>query len=221
MALRRINKELNERGTQHKFGDDLFKSTQYLTPIVWEAINEVVLGAKRIMKFLKTVARLVASENLPVCWTSPLGFPVQMMCYKKESKRVKTKMGDSIVKLSIASDTNVIDKRKTSQSVCPNFIHSLDAAVLQLAVVKAKEKGVDNFSMIHDSFGCTVSDNEIMAKAIRDSFCEIYQKDVLQDFANEMRQMLFNEKNLKKFPVSPVKGKLDLDLVRKSIFFCI
>ena len=64
-------------------------------------------------------------------------------------------------------------------------------------------------------------DNEIMAKAIRDSFCEIYQKDVLQDFANEMRQMLFNEKNLKKFPVSPVKGKLDLDLVRKSIFFCI
>ena len=43
----------------------------------------------------------------------------------------------------------------------------------------------------------------------------------MQDFANEMRQMLFNEKNLKKFPVSPVKGKLDLDLVRKSIFFCI
>ena len=216
-----IVKEKNERGKQHKFGDDLFKATQFLTPIVWLSINEVVVGARQIMNYLKTISRLVASENLPVTWTTPLGFPVQMMCYKKESKRVKTKMGDSIVKLSIASDTNVIDKRKTSQSVCPNFIHSLDAAVLQLAVVKAKEQGVDNFSMIHDSFGCTVSDNEIMAKAIRDSFCEIYQKDVLQDFANEMRQMLFNEKNLKKFPVSPVKGKLDLDLVRKSIFFCI
>ena len=216
-----IIKEKNERGKQHKFGDDLFKATQFLTPIVWQSINEVVVGARQIMNYLKTISRLVASENLPVTWTTPLGFPVQMMCYKKESKRVKTKMGDSIVKLSIASDTNVIDKRKTSQSVCPNFIHSLDAAVLQLAVVKAKEQGVDNFSMIHDSFGCTVSDNQIMAKAIRDSFCEIYQKDVLQDFANEMRQMLFNEKNLKKFPVSPVKGKLDLDLVRKSIFFCI
>ena len=216
-----IIKEKNERGKQHEFGDDLFKATQFLTPIVWLSINEVVVGARQIMNYLKTISRLVASENLPVTWTTPLGFPVQMMCYKKESKRVKTKMGDSIVKLSIASDTNVIDKRKTSQSVCPNFIHSLDAAVLQLAVVKAKEKGVDNFSMIHDSFGCTVSDNEIMAKAIRDSFCEIYQKDVLQDFANEMRQMLFNEKNLKKFPVSPVKGKLDLDLVRQSIFFCI
>ena len=70
------------------------------------------------MKFLKTISRLVASENLPVCWHTPLGFPVQMMCYKKESKRVKTKMGDSIVKLSIATDTEEIDKRKTAQSVC-------------------------------------------------------------------------------------------------------
>ena len=216
-----IIKEKNERGKQHEFGDDLFKATQFLTPIVWLSINEVVVGARQIMNYLKTISRLVASENLPVTWTTPLGFPVQMMCYKKESKRVKTKMGDSIVKLSIASDTGVIDKRKTSQSVCPNFIHSLDAAVLQLAVVKAKEQGVDNFSMIHDSFGCTVSDNQIMAKAIRDSFCEIYKEDVLQKFANEMRQMLFSEKNLKKFPVSPPKGKLDLDLVRKSIFFCI
>ena len=216
-----IIKEKNERGTQHKFGEDLFKATQFLTPIVWKSINEVVVGARQIMNYLKTISRLVASENLPVTWTTPLGFPVQMMCYKKESKRVKTKMGDSIVKLSIASDTNVIDKRKTSQSVCPNFIHSLDAAVLQLAVVKAKEQGVDNFSMIHDSFGCTTADTKIMANAIRDAFCEIYKEDILQKFANEMRLMLFNEKNLKKFPESPPKGKLDLDLVRKSIFFCI
>ena len=215
-----VAKELNERGTKHEFGEDLFKATSYLTPIVWESINDVVVGARGIMIFLKTIARLVASENLPVTWHTPLGFPVQMMCYKKESKRVKTKMGDSIVKLSIASETDEIDKRKTAQSVCPNFIHSLDASVLQLAVVKAKEAGVDNFSMIHDSFGCTAPDNRIMANAIRDSFCEIYKKDVLLDFANEMRMML-SEKNLKKFPDMPPKGNLDLDLVKKSVFFCI
>ena len=216
-----VTKELAERGTKHKFGDDLFKATAYLTPIVWESINDVVVKARDIMDFLKSVARLVASENLPVCWTTPkLNFPVQMMCYKTESKRVKTKMGDSIVKLSIASQTNVIDKRKTAQSVCPNFIHSLDASVLQLAVVKAKEAGVDNFSMIHDSFGCTVPENKIMADAIRDSFCEIYKEDVLLNFANEMKAML-SDKNLKKFPEMPVKGNLNLDQVKQSVFFCI
>ena len=216
-----VVKEKVERGTKHKFGDDLFKATAYLTPIVWDSINDVVVKARDIMDFLKSIARLVASENLPVCWTTPkLNFPVQMMCYKTESKRVKTKMGDSIVKLSIASQTNVIDKRKTAQSVCPNFIHSLDASVLQLAVVKAKEAGVDNFSMIHDSFGCTVPENKIMADAIRDSFCEIYKEDVLLNFANEMKEML-SEKNLKKFPKMPVKGNLDLEQVNKSVFFCI
>ena len=30
-------------------------------------------------------------------------------------------MGDSIIKLSIQSDTEEIDKRKTAQSICPNL----------------------------------------------------------------------------------------------------
>ena len=127
-----VEKEWKEKNKPHNFGRDLFKATNYLTPIVWESINDVIVGAKEIMGFLKKVSRLVASENLPVCWTTPkpLNFPVQMMCYKKESKRVKTKMGDSIIKLSIQSDTDEIDKRKTAQSICPNLIHSLDASCL-------------------------------------------------------------------------------------------
>ena len=215
-----VEKELKERGVQHNFGNDLFKATNFLQPIVWSSINDVIVGAKEIMDFLKKVSRLVASENLPVTWTTPLGFPVQMMCYKKESKRVKTKMGDSIIKLSIQSDTDVIDKRKTAQSICPNFIHSLDASVLHLAVVKAKQKGVTNFSLIHDSFGCVAPDVDMLSEAIREAFCEIYENDVLANWAMEMRQML-SIKNMKKFPNIPQRGNLDLSLVKQSVFFCV
>ena len=215
-----VEKELKERGVQHNFGNDLFKATNFLQPIVWSSINDVIVGAKEIMDFLKKVSRLVASENLPVTWTTPLGFPVQMMCYKKESKRVKTKMGDSIIKLSIQSDTDVIDKRKTAQSICPNFIHSLDASVLHLAVVKAKQKGVTNFSLIHDSFGCVAPDVDMLSEAIREAFCEIYENDVLANWAMEMRQML-SYKNMKKFPNIPARGNLDLALVKQSVFFCV
>jgi len=215
-----VVKEYNERNRQHEFGEDLFHATQWLTPIVWEAINEIIKGAKEIMKFLKEVSRLVASENLPVTWTTPLGLPIFMSCYKRESKRVKTQMGDSIIKLSLASDTKIIDKRKTGQSICPNFIHSLDASVLQLAVVKANELGVDTFSLIHDSFGVLAPDVRLMAKALREAFCEIYGRDVLANFAVEMKQML-SEKNQKKFPNIPQKGNLDLEQVKHSIFFCV
>jgi DNA-directed RNA polymerase len=74
--------------------------------------------------------------------------------------------------------------------------------------------------MIHDSFGCIAPDNRIMANAVRDAFCEIYKEDVLLNFANEMRLML-SDKNLKKFPEMPLKGNLDLEEVKKSVFFCI
>jgi DNA-directed RNA polymerase len=215
-----VEKELVERNKQHEFGDDLFKSTHWLTAIVWKSINDVIVGAKDIMKFLKDVAKLVANENLPVAWTSPLGLPIFMSSYKKESKRVKTKMGDSIIKLSVSSETDEIDRRKVQQSICPNLIHQLDSSVLSLSVVKGSERGIDNFSLIHDSFGVLAPDADKMSLALREAFCEIYSKDVLANWAMEMKQML-SEKNQKKFPPIPAKGNLDLDLVKKSVFFCV
>ena len=215
-----VEKQFKEKNVPHEFGEDLFKASNFLTPILWQSINDVIVGAKKIMKFLKDISRLVASENLPVTWTTPLGLPVQMMCYKKESKRVKTKMGDSIIKLSVASETDEIDRRKTQQSICPNLIHQLDSSCLQLAVVKASEVGIDNFSLIHDSFGVLSPDSEKMALALREAFCEIYSHDVLANWAMEMKQML-SEKNQKKFPNLPEKGTLDLELVKKSVFFCV
>jgi DNA-directed RNA polymerase len=74
--------------------------------------------------------------------------------------------------------------------------------------------------MIHDSFGCTAPENKIMADAVREAFCEIYSNDILLNWSNEMKAML-SEKNLKKFPTMPIKGNLDLDEVKKSVFFCI
>lgn len=215
-----VLKEEQDRGVYNPFKEDLFKATQYLMPIVWQSIGEVIVGAKNVMKFLQEVSRLVSSENLPVCWLTPNNYPVQMWNYETESKRVKTRMGDSVIKLTLLTNTDRISKRDTSQAVAPNFIHSLDSACLQLAVVKARTAGIENFCMIHDSFGVLAPDYDVMAVAVREAFCEIYEKDVLANWAKEMHDML-SEKNQRKFPKLPPKGRLDLALVKKSIFFCI
>ena len=81
-------------------------------------------------------------------------------------------------------------------------------------------KGIENFCLIHDSFGVLAPDYDIMAASIREAFCEIYEKDVLANWAKEMYEML-SEKNQRKFPKLPSKGKLDLALVKKSVLFCI
>ena len=88
------------------------------------------------------------------------------------------------------------------------------------AAIKAKEKGVTNFSLIHDSFGCVAPDVHKLSEAIREAFCEVYEQDVLTNWAMEMKQML-SEKNAKKFPHIPERGNLDLSLVKQSTFFCV
>ena len=215
-----VLKELQDRGVQHPFTNDLFKATQYLMPIVWQSIGEVIVGARQVMQFLQVVSRLVASENLPVSWTTPLNLPIQMWSFETESKRVKTKMGDSVIKLSILNNTDRISKRDTAQAVAPNFIHGNDACVMQLAINKAEKMGIENFCMIHDCFGVLTPDYTKMATAVREAFCEVYEQDVLKNWADEMYAML-SPKNQRKFPPLPVKGNLDLALVKDSVFFCI
>lgn len=214
-----VIKEFEERNISYKF-KDLFKATLFLTSIIWDSINEVIKGAKATMGFLKSIANLASSENLPVNWTTPLGVPIQMYNLKRKSKRVKTQMGDTIIKLAIASDTNKVDRRRQSQSICANFVHSLDASVMQLTIVEAAKQGIDALSMIHDSFGTVAPDVPKLSGIVRDSFVQIYQKDVLADFARQLKQML-SEKNKKKFPTLPEKGNLDLEVVRNSDYFCV
>ena len=74
--------------------------------------------------------------------------------------------------------------------------------------------------MIHDSFGCVATDVPLLSEAIREAFCEVYEQDVLTNFAKEMKDML-SQKNLKKFPNIPERGDLDLSLVKQSVFFCV
>ena len=59
-----------------------------------------------------------------------------------------------------------------------------------------------------------------LSEAIREAFCEVYEQDVLTNWAMEMKQML-SDKNAKKFPHIPERGNLDLSLVKQSIFFCV
>ena len=212
-------KEMVEDGKTHVWGDDLFKPSLFLSNIVYNSINECVIKADECMKWLQTVARLVANENLPVKWTTPTNFPVFMSYYEMESKRVKTKIGDSTVKLTVKSDTKKISKRRLSSSISPNFIHSLDSSMLQIAVVIAKRRGIENVSTVHDCFGILCSDAVEMNKCIREAFVNMYEKPVLENFRDEISKLL-SAKNRAKIPPLPNKGNLNLNLVLESDFFC-
>lgn len=190
----------------------------YLSGLVWDAIGEVVVAAREVMAFLQAIAREAAKADMPVIWRAPNGFLVRQNYMKSESKQVKTKLGDLEIRLSIRTDDDkTYDRSRQALGVSPNFVHSLDAAVLTLVAAELWERGVDSFGAVHDCYYCHAAATEEMAKAIRDCFVSMYdQVDVLEGFKAAMMPMLPEGFTI----ATPQRGSYDLnDLYDAEYFF--
>jgi DNA-directed RNA polymerase len=72
-----------------------------------------------------------------------------------------------------------INKRQQKNGIAPNLIHSLDATLMYRTVEKLKEQGVNDFMLIHDSFGVPANDIPKLNLAVRESFVELFHEDPL------------------------------------------
>lgn len=140
----------------------------YLSTHVWDAIGETVIAARDAMKYLQDMAGVMNKLDLPIKWTTPAGFPVVQKYMDKKERRIKTKIGDSIVYLNIKEESSVIiDKNKQKSAISPNYVHSLDAAALMKTVNGCLAQNIGNFAMIHDSYGTHAADSVALAATLR------------------------------------------------------
>jgi DNA-directed RNA polymerase len=132
------------------------------------------------------------------------------------ARTVKTAINGKTVKLTMYAELEKLDRRKQSQGIAPNYVHSCDAAHMMLTVVRAKQVGITNFAMIHDSFGTTAGDVEDLYHVVREAFVEMYGEiAVLEDFRDEILIQLSDNKKLDLEPL-PERGDLDLSKVCES-----
>lgn len=204
-------------GKANPFGRDLRKACNWLASTIWKAMDDVVVGPRKAMDWLREVSKTVAAENLPLTWTTPAGFLVQQRYPDLRKVRVKTKIGDQVIMVTLHENKPSLDKRKQAQAIPPNFVHSLDAAALMLTVNACQDQGVHSFAAIHDSYGTLPADMDTLATTLRQVFVKLYsERDVLADLAAEIGGVLPEGKTL---PLAPDKGSLDLNGVLKSEFF--
>jgi len=216
-ARQYIKDYIDERG-DHPFGEDAFGAAIYLSKHIWSSIGEVVVAARSAMDWLQKTAQIAASEGLPVNWTTPVGFPVLQSYVNMDSRTVKTKMGGAMIYHVLTEETTVIDRRRQSSGISPNFVHSMDAAALMLSVRRALEAGISHFGMVHDSYGTLAADMDTMAVCLREAFVELYQHDVLEECRGSILAGL-SEKKQRMVPPCPPKGNLDLAAVKQSVYF--
>ena len=211
-----IIRPAKQSGKEFPFQGDGYQGAQYMAKAIWVSVNKVLVKAGEAMKWLQHAASLAASEELPVRWTTPVGFPVVQAYPDMALSRIKSSLGGFVVKFTMYQEKGNLDRRKQSSGIAPNFVHSCDAAHMMLTVVRAKQAGIDNFAMIHDSFGTTAGDVEQLYHVVRESFVEMYSEiDVIESFRDEMVQQLSDE-NIEKMQELPQRGTLDLSKVCES-----
>ena len=203
-------------GEPFPFQRDGYAAASYMAKKIWIGVTETLVKASEAMKWLQEVASLAAKEDLPVRWTTPIGFPVMQAYPDVHDRRVQTAISGKTVYLIMKQDKDKLDRRRQRQGIAPNFVHSCDAAHLMLTVVRATQEGIHNFSMIHDSFGTTAGDAEKMFAIVRSSFVEMYDSvDVLGDFRGEILEQL-SEDLQAEMPEVPPNGSLDISKVVES-----
>ena len=220
---------------KHPFGEQGFKAAAYLAGYLYRAITQTVSRAADGMGFLKQIAGALAHESKPVCWTTPLGFPVVHSYHEWEIKRVDWWICDKTMPVHKADNDNcygtpmrrvrsniqvkptpIIKKSKQKSAVAPNVIHSNDASHLLMSVLGAKTEGITAFQLIHDSFGTHAGDVQKYRDIIRETFVKLYTDfDIFQALYDNAWLQL-SEKGRKKLPPVPTKGALDLSGVLKS-----
>lgn len=204
---------------QYVFGEDeYFKASKFLADVVWNSIGEVVVAARAAMDWIQTAAKAAAKEGLPLTWDTPDGFPVNQAYTKFGSKRVKTKLGETLmyIQLRVQKDKD-LDVKRQGNGASPNFVHSMDATAMRSYVMLARENGVTSFGLVHDSFATHAADTEMSAACIRQAFVDLYMNNrVLEDLREALVAVVDDPESI---PPVPSYGDLDLEATLQAPYF--
>ncbi len=181
-----------------------------LADAIFSCIEKMLRRPKAVRDWLEDLVGLAAEKGKPLRWTTPLGLPVINIYQPPDIKNLSTVVNarKRSTKLAVG-DKDGINKKKAANSVTANFVHSIDAAHLQLVVLAAAKEDI-NMVSVHDCFGTIAPDAGRLNDIIRDQLIHLHTR----------HNWLSNIWATAKLDVAPFSniGTLDLEQVRKSFF---
>jgi len=195
------------------------ESSVYLTDLIWHAIHETVTSAGVAMEWFRECVGVFNRVGLAPTWTVPSGLTIRQETNKLKGEEIKTKVGMQTIYRSLKLPTNELDKRKQSNGIAPNLIHSLDASVLHCTVNSATAQGVSAFAMVHDSYGTHAADAEVMASTLRRVAADHFNQDLLTQIRDGFTSQLEEAQHCASLPPTPEYGNLNPEIVVSSTYF--
>lgn len=193
-----------------------WKASAYLAAHVMDSVKEVLPVALQAMDWFKDCAKVFNSYGQGINWVTPVGMPVSMFKVKTQTKRLKTVSGDVVIRTSLKTPVDKLNTQKQISGIAPNVVHSLDSAHLCKTVLACVDAGIEDFGMVHDSYGCHATDVSNLYQILREEFVNLYSNDVLEDLRNQWLAQLPEGAEL---PEVPAKGNLNINEVLESQYF--
>ncbi|XP_027904265.1 DNA-directed RNA polymerase 3B, chloroplastic-like isoform X1 [Vigna unguiculata] len=208
-AREQIKRRLEEKGV---INDDrlLYAAACYAAKVTLAALGEVFEAARGIMSWLGDCAKVIASENQAVCWTTPLGLPVLQPYCKTERYQIRT----SLQLLALQREGSAVSVKKQKSAFPPNFVHSLDSSHMMMTALACNDAGLC-FAGVHDSFWTHPCDVEKMNQILREKFVELYNMPILENLLEGFETTYPGLA----FPSLPKRGEFDLEKVLDSPYF--
>jgi DNA-directed RNA polymerase len=199
-----IRDALLEKGVEIE-KEDLSKTVK----AVRDAMEEVVPGPMAVMSWIESeVSKAIDNGKTELTWTTPSGFIVTQRLMKKEKVTVKLQLlGRCELEVAV-DDTKEVDKQHHKNATAPNLIHSLDASLLHLSVLRFNSP----IALIHDSVLCRATDMSTLSTLVRETYMHLFaEHDYLLDFASQI--------GAETDP--PIIGDLEPEsVIESTYFFC-
>jgi DNA-directed RNA polymerase len=195
-----------------------------LSKMIWTAIDLVVVKGKEAMRWISNAARAYtvwANKNLTggayekrMSWVTPDGFEVVHYRADHKKHQVETYLDGNVrLSMSLNKDLDKLSGKDMALAVAPNFVHSMDAALLRMSTMRGLGEGIQHYGMVHDSFGVHASKmSTFLSRCVKPAFIDMYSQDVFQQFADRLPEAL-------ELDPMPTKGTLVLEDVMHSEFF--
>ena len=186
-----------------------------LATAAYNVIGKMVPRAKALRDCLAQLARLCSKNHEYLVWTTPLGLPIINWYHQGEIKRISLPLLGRRKQVKFATGyTDEIDEHKAADSATANFVHSVDAAHLQLVAIAAANEGIDLVTA-HDCFGCIAPRARRLNEILRERYIHLHDEhnSLLDGLLSSVRKIIPPSV---KMPPVPDIGDLNIEQVADS-----
>jgi hypothetical protein len=206
-----VNSALND--PKDKGGKGLGVPSEDITKITHALRNAAFStfpGPMKVMKWIEAeVGRALKRGLDQLTWTTPSGFVVTQKIMKAETVQMKLQLLGQVKRTTVAvHDSTEVNKSKHKAATAPNLIHSLDASLLHLSVLRFDAP----IALIHDSVLCRATDMSALSNVVRETYMHLFaEHDYLLDFASQIGAET----------APPIIGDLEPEsVIDSTYFFC-